>query len=264
MIDIDFAVTTGQNTSSCLNLLAKKWAKDLGVKFIERSKGTLADLLKEQNLSAVIISTADGAKLYSPDGMLFFHTSLSTLRIKNIINGQGDRLINALQLQKGMRVLDCTLGLASDACVMSYVVGQTGRVVGLEGSKPVAFVISKGLMNYKSEDVSLQDIYQKIEVVPVKALDYLLTLPDKFFNVVYFDPMFDNALKRSSSIKPLRLVAYKEPLDEKTLLEALRVASKRVVIKLSRYDSLIEGFDIKITTDGKYSKVKYGVIEVAK
>ncbi len=32
-----------------------------------------------------------------------------------------------------MTVLDCTLGMASDSIVASYVVGESGKVTGLEG-----------------------------------------------------------------------------------------------------------------------------------
>lgn len=257
-----FAVTTGQNSSPSVHFLAKKWADFLKVEFIFRKKGTLDDLLKEYSLSAVIVATAIGVRLYSIEGTLFFHPSLSTLRIKNIIAGKPDRLINAMQLAKGMTVLDCTLGLASDACVASYVVGKSGKVVGLEAIKPIAFVIEQGLACYKANDDELEDVYNNIEVIQVEALKYLVSQPDKSFDIVYFDPMFDNAVKGSSNMKPLRFISYKKTLDLYTIKQALRVARRRVVIKLHKYDKLPTGFDIELTNDGKYSKVKYGVIEV--
>ena len=55
-----------------------------------------------------------------------------------------------------MRVLDCTMGLASDAVVASFITGRTGTVCAVEASPLLHFVVSEGLQNYQAEDVDLK------------------------------------------------------------------------------------------------------------
>ena len=255
-----FAVTVGQNENTGLIDQAKEWALQLGINYIEREKGTLDDFLKQHDLTAVVLSTAQGAQAYCQQEKLFYHPSMSFLRIKNILDGKNDRLVAALNLKKGMSVLDCTMGLASDTSVLAYVAGEEGHVTALEASKIIAFIVEEGLKNYKFEDEKLSTVCKNINVINIDAMAYLLQSQDKAFDFVYFDPMFEHSVKGSSALNSLRAFAYKEKITDKVILEAKRVARKRVVIKLPSYADIPDGF--QYTDDGKYSKVKYAFIEV--
>ncbi len=256
------AVTVGKNGHPGLLSLAGEWAEQLGLPLIERERGTLEELLKEENLCGLIIATAHGPRAYSAGGSLFFHPGMSALRIRNIREGKGDRMVEAMQLQEGMSVLDCTLGLAADACTAAFAVGAGGRVVGLEASMPVAFVIKHGLERYRSEDVDAAAAAQRIEVISSRAEDYFAALPDDCFDIVYFDPMFSNAIKGSSAMNPLRPLAFAGELSESALLQAKRVARQRVVLKSGKYDRLPLENEWQTAPGGKYSSIKYSVIEV--
>ena len=43
-----------------------------------------------------------------------------------------------------MRVLDCTMGLASDAVVASFITGWTGTVCAVEASPLLHLLVSEG------------------------------------------------------------------------------------------------------------------------
>lgn len=259
---IKAAVTTGKGDLTSLASDAQLWSRQLQLPYIERSTGTLEALLRELELDVVLLATAKGPELYSREGRLFFHPGMGLLRVKNIIAGQGDRLIEVMSLKEGMSVLDCSFGLGADAAVISFVVGATGQVVALEASPLIAFVMQRGLNFYKND--LLKDALQRIELKNCESFSYLKQLPDNSFDVVYFDPMFDYKIDSSSNMKPLRTVAYHEHVHDDFVQQAKRVAKLKVVIKLVRNSKLLDKFGLMITEDGKYSKVKYAVIEVFK
>ena len=254
------AVTVGKGDTTGLVQNALAWASELELPYIKREgKGTLEDILDEYELDALIIATARGPEVYSATGRLFFHPGMGLLRIKNIQEGKGDRLVEAMRLSSGMSLLDCTLGLCADACVAAFTVGENGKVVGLEASLPVAFVMKEGLKVYKTQE-QMVDVWRKIEVLHAEAGAYLKTLPDKSFDVVYFDPMFAQTVNKSSSIKPLHALAYRGALEGEVFDQAKRVARQRIVIKLVKYSKILPA-DFTLTQDGRYSKIKYAVWE---
>lgn len=257
-----FAVTVGKGDATGLIQNALAWSKQLEVDFIPRAaNGTLDALLKEHSLTALIVATANGPEIYSLAGRLFFHPGMGILRIKNIMEGKGDRLVEAMELKEGMQVLDCTLGLCADALVASFVTGSTGKVVGLEASLPVAFTMQKGIKKYEVEDQAVCQALRRIKVVYDEAGQYLKTLPDTSFDVIYFDPMFDYSVDKSSNMKPLRPLACQIPLAKAVFAEAKRVARKKVVVKVVKGSKLSLTEDFTFTNDGRYSKIKYAVWE---
>ena len=59
----------------------------------------------------------------------------------------------------------------------------------------------------------------------------------------------------------MRAIANMEQLQGKALVEALRVAEKRVVIKETKDSMEFERLNISQIYGGKYSSVSYGVID---
>ena len=130
-----FAVTAGRKGSGDLLTAAKEWATHFNVPYIERaSKGSLEELRQQNNLDAILVATADGPQIYNNEGTFFYHPGMAVLRLQRLKNNEHDHFAQALELLEGMRVLDGTLGLAGDAAIASYLVGEKGKVVGVEAS----------------------------------------------------------------------------------------------------------------------------------
>ncbi|MDD3396602.1 MAG: class I SAM-dependent methyltransferase [Acidaminococcaceae bacterium] len=253
-----FAVTLGKNAGVELNRMARAWAQQLGCDYLPRPpKGTLAALLEAGQYECLVVATRQGAQIYSPGGKLFFHPGMAVLRVQKLEAGQSDNFATACALQRGSRLLDCTLGLAADASVAAWCCGEQGEVVGLEASKPLHFVVSQGLQNYVCEDAQLTAALRRIVSHQIEALSYLQSLDADSFDCVYFDPMFRYPVWDSSGIKPLRAVAYGRELTQEHITQALRVAP-RVVIK-ERSESYLASLGADSIEGGKYSKVKYGI-----
>src|SRR5690606_13208049 len=81
---------------------------------------------------AVVVLGGQGMRVHTERGELFYHPGMGRSRIRRLRKGGTDVMVTAMGLERGQRVLDCTLGLGSDAGVASYVVGEEGAVVGWE------------------------------------------------------------------------------------------------------------------------------------
>ncbi len=254
-----FAVIVGRKGSADLTVAAQAWAKQLNVEYIERgSKGSLEELREQNNLDAILVATADGPQLYSAEGTFFYHPGMAVLRLQRLKNNEHDHFAAALELRKGMRVLDGTLGLAGDAAIASYCVGSEGKVVGVEASKPLHFTVSHGLKHYEAEDPDLTAALRCITAVHATAEAYLEKCEPDSFDVAYFDPMFRYPVAGSSAMEPLRPVAYELPLNARTLELALAAAPK-IVIK-ERSEKILREYGCTEILGGRYSRVKYGII----
>ncbi|OIJ13086.1 protein-L-IsoD(D-D) O-methyltransferase [Anaerobacillus alkalilacustris] len=224
--------TTSLRTSQQINEKAKKVSSDLQLPFVSRNHRPLPTLHKEYN-SDVLVVSSNRLEVYQMDKKdpLFFHPNSAMFRVKRFLRGEMDPFLLATKLTENMSFLDCTLGLASDSIVSSVVVGKNGKVVGVEGNTYLAYIIKQGLCNWKSGLSLMDEAMQRIEVIQVNNLDYLVREKTNSFDVVYFDPMFESKISESDGINPLRSYALYNPLDLETIEEAKRVAKKRVVLK---------------------------------
>ena len=80
-------------------------------------------------------------------------------------------------------------------------------------------------------------------------------------DVVYFDPMFEEALTDSTGINPIRNWAAYTPLTAEVIEEAKRVARKRIVMKNHYHSPLFDqhGFQVIKRPSAKFH---FGVIEL--
>lgn len=254
-----FAVTTVRNNAYSFMEQAKQWAKTLDVEFISRKNyGKIEDMLADNGLDAVLVASANGAQIVSSEGKFFYHPSMAALRIKKLKNNENDNFASALGLQKGMRILDATLGLASDAAIASYIVGSEGQVVGLEASRLIAFAVQQGLASYQTGDADLDEALRRIKAVHVSAEEYLENCAPDSFDIVYFDPMFRYPVNRSVAMHVMRPLSYDKPLTLQAVKLALKAAPK-VVIK-ERTENILAEYGCSEILGGRYSNVKYGVI----
>lgn len=256
-----FAVTTSHRPSPVQVSLANKLANELSVPFIPRNDLSIETILSDNGFFGMMVVTAQRISFSTGISEFFFHPGLAKLRINELKNGKTDQMIQAMSLHTGDTLLDCTLGLATDAIVASYVSGACSRVTGLESSLLIATIVEQGLKTYQFEDEEITRSMQRIEVVHSHHKDYLAGLPPRSYDVVYFDPMFRSPGKKSPSMDAMRAIANPDPIDRETIAMALKVCNRRVVIKERRWSKEFERLGFKEIRGGRYAPVVYGIID---
>ena len=254
-------VTTVYDPSLAEIEQAKEIAVFLQLPYIRRGRRSLVKLRQRCQTETLIVAAESGPLVNTSEGELFFHLGMAALRIKSIRDGKPDHMAIAMGLTEGLSVLDCTLGLATDALVACMLTGERGKVTGLESSPLIAFISGWGLAHHTSEEADITSAMRRIKVVSIDYRQYLATLPDGAVDVVYFDPMFRRPLYTSSGIGPLRVFAETAGLEKNDLLAACRVAKRRVVIKETRESPEFARLGITRFSGGKYSRIQYGIIE---
>lgn len=254
-------VTTRHEAPHEMNIQAQALAAKLGVRFVERKKLSIARLHEMED--QVLVVTDSGLKAYTRGeaAPFFFHPGMAMLRIKRLLAGDNDVMVQVCGLKRGDTFLDCTLGLASDSIVASFVAGQEGRVVGIESELLLSTIVREGLRWYESPLTEAVEAMRRIEVVSMHHLTFLQQCENNSFDIIYFDPMFFQAIATSQSIAPLRPFANYEELSMRAIEEARRVARRRVVMKNHR-----ESFDFERLGFTRHKRMErsftYGVIEV--
>ncbi|MDA8227639.1 MAG: class I SAM-dependent methyltransferase [Desulfitobacterium hafniense] len=216
--------------------------------------------------------TRKGVILQTGKEKLSFHPSMALLRIINLIRGKQDRFLMATGLGPGDRICDATLGLATDALIAAVAVGEHGMVTGIENSPILAALVEDGL-KYMAEGfppsldnpdkteawAKLMNASARVEVNWSDHLSFLKNLPDKSYDVVYFDPMFRRTREDSASIRPLHSLSNPSALTLEAVEHACRVAKKRVVLKERKGSNEFTRLGFYIAPEGKYSEVDYGI-----
>ena len=262
MLQGKYAVVLSRNARGSAAIeAAKAMAARLGVAYLDRPHNqVLEDFMAAQGLAAVIVLEKDGPRIHSEHGTFSYHPGMAEIRVQQLLRGATDHLVKALDLHPGSRVLDCTLGLASDAAVAACVVGAAGKVVGLEASLLLHFAVEHGLTHYECKTPLLTAALRRVEAVHAVAAEYLAQCVAKglTFDVVYFDPMFRHPVQGSKAMEALRPLSLEEPLAKSTVELALKVAP-RVVIK-ERSEYLLAEYGCIEYVGGKYSRIKFGII----
>ncbi|BCJ85727.1 class I SAM-dependent methyltransferase [Effusibacillus dendaii] len=222
-------VTTAPNPSEMFVQTAVRLADELKAPFVPR-KGTVRRMAQTQGVSLVLV-VSHRLTLHIGDQELFFHPSMANVRVKRMLAGETDYLIEKSGLQPGDTVIDCTLGMGADAIVFSHAAGENGRVIGLEKSKILAILVREGLHDWIPDFPEMKEAMQRIEVVQTDHLSFLRKMPDRSADVVYFDPMFRSTVEKSTAFDTVRMLSDAAPLSIETIQEAKRVASKSVVLK---------------------------------
>ncbi|CAM3519712.1 class I SAM-dependent methyltransferase [Marinicrinis lubricantis] len=239
---------------------AKRLAADLDGVYAPRGTNTLSKIMQHYHDSQLIKVTAKEIRWVqkgSPD--FFFHPSMSAIRVLRLARGERDSLLQATEILPGDQIVDCTMGMASDAIVMSYAAGSQGRVTALESSRLIYTLVSEGLRVYDEAEPDVTEAMRRIQCLNIHHLDYLRSLPDQSVDVVYFDPMFRQPEMESAALNPLRSMANPDSISSESVEEAVRVARKRIVMKEKPSSGEFQrlGFDQVIRTG---NKTAYGVI----
>ena len=259
---MNFIVTTIRKPDAATEILAEEISKKLGGRLVRREDLSFDALKKIHGAENILLVKKNSLSAITAEGELFFHPNTAHLRIKNLRGGEGDRLIDALKISAGSSVLDCTLGLGSDAIVESFIVGAAGKVVALEVNPLIAAIVDYGMKNFSEDSPHILSAMRRVEVINADCADFLKTCADKSFDAVYFDPMFRRPVKSSSGLNPIRPLADNRPLTEEIIREACRVAKCRVVMKEHSGSAEFSRLGFKVADGGKYSSVAFGVIEL--
>lgn len=254
-------LTTTKKPSDNQLIKVEEIKEKLGLSYIERKNDSIIQMLKENECTHFLVVKKD--KLVITDGKdeLFWHPNMSIIKIKAMQNGEIDPIIKAMDLQEGDRVLDCTLGFAADALVVSAFIGDNGKIIGTEANKYIAYLTQDGLQNYSETTEDMKKIMKRIKVFNANYVDYLKSLDDNSFDVVYFDPMFKTPNMKSVFMNSLRPFAEHSYLTLEIINEALRVARKRVVAKERMFSKELENLGFKeFYGGGARGSIKYGVI----
>ncbi|UOQ85749.1 class I SAM-dependent methyltransferase [Gracilibacillus salinarum] len=256
-------ITTAGRTNAHYVHEAQALAEQYQITYIER-KGVAVERLKQEYHTDVLVAGKNGLYL-SPQELqsdVFFHPNVAMVRAKRLFKGEEDPLIQATGLKSGMSFLDCTLGLASDAIIASIAVGPSGIVTGVEGSFPLYLLVKEGLKRYQSGNQALLDAMKQIDVKQTAHLPFLQNTETNAYDVVYFDPMFQEKIDSSDGIKGLRSRSITEAITERTIAEAKRVARKRVVLKDHYKSERFTEFGFN-QQRRKTALFHYGIIEIS-
>lgn len=248
-------VTTSRRAGEAELAEAQAVAKRLRLPFVRRT-GPLAP-----DDGPALVVTKERLVIETKSGQLFFHPGMARPRIRALEQGKADVMIEAMGLTAGMSVLDCTLGLGADAIVSSFVVGASGRVVGLEAVPALAEVVRVGMATYQFKHEAVVNAMRRVEVICAEHSRYLATLPDKCVDIVYFDPLFREPVHESVHMQPWRELGEQKPLTKETLQQARRVAKRRVVVKERSDGDVFAQLGIANIVGGKSSRIAYGLLE---
>lgn len=258
---LNYIVTTTRKPQNVQIDMAKNLSLRVGAEYVPRGNSSINKLLKNKGAFGALVVAKKELYFTTSREKFFFHPSIAKVRIKALKAGKTDQMIKAMDLKRGNRVLDCTLGLGADAIVASYVTGPEGLVVGLEVVPVVYEVVKHGMSTYQGGGRSVEEAVRRIKILNREYSKYLQELPAESFDVIYFDPMFRVPRKKSAAIMPLRILADPSPLSKKAVEEAVRVAKKRVVMKERRKNYEFARLGFNKVVGGKNSPVTYGIIE---
>ena len=255
-------VTTIERTNTQLNQKAMEAAAHLGLRYIERKKRTIKQLQTIYQEPCIVIGRAR-TEMYDlgSDKPLFFHPNMAAIRMKRIERGESDPFLSITGLREGMTLLDCTMGMAADAWVAAFAVEESGRVTGLEVNPYIHFIMDEGRRHYTESGAVYKDALKRIDMVQADYHDFLRDSKDDSYDVVYLDPMFTETVEESMGMSGLRGFASYQDVQKEAIMNAKRVARKRVVLKDHFRSHRFEKYGFTVEKR-KSAKFHYGVIEL--
>ena len=238
---------------------ARALSSELGGRFIERGQHSLQRMRRRYGEQGILVVTERELRYEDGEEALYFHPSMANIRVKRLMKGESDPMIEVSGCRPGDEVLDCTAGLASDSIVFAFAVGEHGSVTALESQPLMCAIIRDGLARYESGLPDLDRALRRIEARCSHHLETLASLPDNSYDIVYFDPMFRRPVHQSSAIGPLRQLANHDAILPEAIAHARRVARRSVVLKEHERSGEFErlGFEHKLL---RASNLAYGVI----
>ncbi|MFA9557999.1 class I SAM-dependent methyltransferase [Evansella sp. AB-rgal1] len=252
--------TSGRPSNESINH-AKAIAKTLNIAFVRRNKVSVESVRMTNKADAVVVVGKDKLSVKTKETTFFFHPNTAMFRAKKWLKTGKEPLIDACKLTPGDTLYDATLGLGSDAILASLAVGHTGKVLGTEASSLLAFIVKEGLQSYETDVQEFNKALKRIKVMNLSHIQWLQKASTNSVDIVYFDPMFEEKVSGSDGFDSMRPFTLFTPLTETAIIEAKRVARKRVVLKdhfrSQRFQQF--GFQVQVRPSATYH---YGTIEL--
>jgi 16S rRNA (guanine1516-N2)-methyltransferase len=254
---VRIVITTGRERSLAHELEAQALADRCGLAFASRADRRLEALASATGAEVLGIFGADGLVLWREGVKLRFSAGMAELRIKRVISGEHEPLVQLAGLVAGDSVLDCTLGLARDALVMA---ASGARVLGLEAVPLLASFCEAGLRGISGAAGS---VAPRVRVEPARHAEFLQAAPPQSHEVVYFDPMFTDEIEMPPEYQLFRALADPAPLTRDVVEQARRVARRAVVIKDGPRGNLAKGLGLPLRELTFGNRVRYACIDPA-
>ncbi|WP_052327391.1 class I SAM-dependent methyltransferase [Nosocomiicoccus massiliensis] len=246
-------ITTPLKYDAALREETIELGKKHNIEFVERYKQSVKQLMSRSN--DILIIGKEKVQYISKEGTFTYHPNFAQVRLRRILKGEDDPFLEATNLTSTDKFLDCTMGLASDSLIAAYV---TDSVTSLESVCSIYLTVSIGLMKYRYTLQQLENAAKRLTTYNIDAYSYLKEQPDNSYDVVYVDPMYDEAVQ-SEGIHSLKQHANYASLTEDLIEEAKRVAAKRVVLKAHYNSPLFKKFGF-MQCIRKNTVSHYGVI----
>lgn len=255
-------VTTAGKVHPSLVKRAKKISEDWDIPYVSREQSSMATIIDQYKADVFVVEKDRLSYVSQHDReTVFFHPNAAMFRSKQWLKTGKDAFLQAARLERGMTVIDATMGLGADSLLAQIAVGCAGKVIGVEKHPVLAYLLKEGLQTYRTKFQPLQEAMKEISVVNKDHTAFLKEQPSAHVDVVYFDPMFTETIEKSTAMRSWETVAQQEVLTEEAVAEAVRVAKKRVVLKdhfrSDRFQRL--GFNV---TKRPSAKAHYGTIEI--
>ena len=182
MCKVTLVTTAGRPDDISLSL-AHKACDELGIRFEPRNKRSVSKISQLFDAN-VIVAGKSRYEYYSKGATapFFFHPNSAAFRLKRVARGEADPFLDACNLVEGATLLDCTLGMAADAMLAAFKVGESGKVVGLEADPNVAFIVRNGMQTYDTTELPLTACMRDIRVVQSEAVAFLKEQPENSFD----------------------------------------------------------------------------------
>jgi hypothetical protein len=103
---------------------------------------------------------------------------------------------------------------------------------------------------------------RRVRVIHASCDEVLADLPAKSWDVVYFDPLFENTLENSTGIGLVRLLGIQGTPTDTSIGNAVRVARRSVVMKGRSPGRTLRGLGFRIVSRG--GRTCFGVIDAAR
>jgi hypothetical protein len=220
-------VTTCRRPEAAHLERARRVADRLGVGLVERAG--LEAIFAATGAEVAYVVGRDHDALFDREGHgCFVQPALLTMKLQD---GRRHPYLRALaggvDGEPPRHVVDATLGLAADAL---HAAGGLGcRVTGIEKSPVLACLLEEGVAR-----LATLALPGRIEVVEAEATAWLAAQPDDSADVVVVDPMMSRPKRSTPSFAIVRRFAWPARASAALLVEARRVARRRVVLKLGR------------------------------
>lgn len=259
-----FAVTTSLKASPSDIASVRAIAAHLGLPFFLRKNHKVESMfgLDDSILRFLVVQTGGWLLIDRGGDQLRYHPNMGYVRLGNRMRGEVDHLLAACALRDGDKVLDATLGYAGEALLCAHEVGPLGVVHGIEAVPELGLIVSQGLATLETQNAKINAVMRRIEVVHLgHHLEYLMGCADNTYDVICFDPFFEEQVGTDGTMSILRNLGNLEPLCRGTLAEACRVARKRVIVKATKWSGVLDDLIITNVVGSRSGKVCYGILQ---